>query len=180
MTTVNILVVTDPQESFVMDLITYMASQMPSLMNQGFAGYNVLTKDMASPIPVPDAPDRVAGFMGNCILQGDDNEEAVAKALNPINETIQQRWPNKVQVYTTLKQYDSFLGWFDEHYDTNQAGERYYIVSRLLDGEALTGNDEALKNAFEVAMSTGVANSMEAFMVAGKGVQEAVPREIAR
>ncbi|PTB44833.1 uncharacterized protein TrAFT101_000301 [Trichoderma asperellum] len=174
-TGVTIMIITDPKESFVFDLITYIVSQMPSLMKQGFSGYNIITKDMEIPIQEPGIPDRVAGFMGKCILQDVDDPEAVSKAFHPINETIQKRWPNRVQFYTTLEQYDSFLAWFDKNYDTNQAGGSLYLVSRLLDGEVLTGNTEALKNALQVGMS-GSSRSMEAFMVGGKGVQEATPR----
>ncbi|KAM0265115.1 hypothetical protein ACHAQJ_000267 [Trichoderma viride] len=177
-TGVTVYIITDSKESFVFDLIAYVFSQMPSLMEQGISGYNPIAKDMESPFqePEPSIPDRVAGFMGNFILQDVDNHEVITEAFNPINETIQKRWPNKVQFYTTLNEYDSFLGWFDKNYDTNQAGGSEYLVSRLLDKEALTGNPQALKNALQVAISTGSLGGMAAFMVGGKGVQEAEPR----
>lgn len=143
-------------------------------MKQGISGYNIITRDMASPIPIPGIPDRVAGFMGTCILQDVDDPNALATIFNPINDTLRARWPNKVQFYTLVTQYDSFLGWFDQNFDGSQAGGSSYLVSRLLDGESLTGNPKRLKSALQAAM--GSSATMSAFMVAGKGVQEAKPR----
>ncbi|KAM0519041.1 hypothetical protein ACHAPE_004034 [Trichoderma viride] len=175
-TGVVLAIVTDPKESFVPDLLAYIASQMPSLMEQGVSGYNIITKDMETPIQEPGLPDRIAGLVGSCIMQDIDSSEVITKAFNPINETIQQRWPSKVRFYTIIQQFDSFLGWFDKNYDMNPAGGSTYLVSRLLDGEALTGDSEALKNALQEVLSSGSTGSMAAYMVAGKGVQEAVPR----
>lgn len=169
-------IVTDPTESFVPDLLAYIASQMPNLMEQGVSGYNIITKDMENPIQEPGLPDRIAGLVGSCIMQDIDSSKVITETFNPMNETIQQRWPNKVQFYTIIQQFDSFLGWFDKNYDMNPAGGSTYLVSRLLDGEALTGDSEALKNALQQVLSSGSTGSMAAYMVAGKGVQEAVPR----
>ncbi|RFU71833.1 fad binding domain-containing [Trichoderma arundinaceum] len=171
---VAFMIITDPKESFVLDLITFVTTQIPNLMKQGISGYNIVTRDMQSPIQLPGVPDRVAGFMGTCIFQDVDSPDVIAKAFNPINETLRERWPNKVQFYTLVTEYDSWLGWFDKNFDGSQAGGSSYIVSRLLDGEALTGNSKKLKNALQAAMTPG--GSMSLFMVAGKGVQEAKPR----
>jgi hypothetical protein len=173
---VIVIIGTDSKESFALDFVTYLTSQMPSLMDQGVAGYNVIAKDIQNPIQKPGIPNRVAGLLGSFILQDIESDEAVTKAFNPINKTIQQRWPDKVQFYTIVEQFDSFLGWFDKNYDMNSAGGSTYLVSRLLDAKALTGNDEALKGALEVVLSSGNLSSMLNHMVAGKGVQEAKPR----
>ncbi|PON29066.1 FAD binding domain-containing protein [Trichoderma gamsii] len=175
-TGVTLVIVTDTKESFVPDLLAYIASQMPSLMEQGVSGYNIMTKDMQNPIQEPGLPDRIAGLVGSCIMQDIDGSQVITEAFNPINETIQQRWPNKVQFYTIIEQFDSFLGWFDKNYDMYSAGGSAYLVSRLLDGEALTGDSEALGNALQEVLSSGSKGSLAAYMVAGKGVQEAVPR----
>lgn len=172
----TLVIVTDTKESFVPDLLAYIASQMPSLMEQGVSGYNIMTKDMQNPIQEPGLPDRIAGLVGSCIMQDIDGSQVITEAFNPINETIQQRWPNKVQFYTIIEQFDSFLGWFDKNYDMYSAGGSAYLVSRLLDGEALTGDSEALRNALQEVLSSGSKGSLAAYMVAGKGVQEAVPR----
>ncbi|KAL7786986.1 FAD-binding domain-containing protein [Trichoderma ceciliae] len=171
---VTFIIITDPKESFVFDLITYVTSQIPSLMSQGISGYNIVTRDMQSPVQLPGIPDRVAGFMGSCILQNVDNPDVIAKAFNPINDTIRERWSNKVQFYSLINQYDSWLGWFDKNFDSSQAGGSSYIVSRLLDGEALTSNPKKLNMALKAATSSG--GTMAVFMVAGKGVREAKPR----
>lgn len=145
-------------------------------MERGISGYNIIAKDMANPIQGIGLPDRIAGLVGSCILQDIDNNEDVTKAFNPINATIQERWPNKVQFSTIIEQFDSFLGWFDKYYDMASAGGSTYLVSRLLDRKALTGDSEALKNALQQVLSSGSTSSMAAYMVAGKGVQEATPR----
>ncbi|KAK4080908.1 CAZyme family AA7 [Trichoderma harzianum] len=165
---------TDPKESIVFDLITYIVSQIPSLMAQGLSGYNLATKNMTTPIQIPGIPDRIAGFLGSIVLQDVDSPDAVAKIFNPVNETLHERWPDKVQFYTLLTQYDSWLAWFSQNYDTNQAGGSQYLVSRLLDGEALTGNPQKLKSALQAAITP--SGTISVFMVGGKGVQEAKPR----
>ncbi|KAM0254637.1 hypothetical protein ACHAQJ_006606 [Trichoderma viride] len=171
---VTLMIITDPKESFVFDLITYIATQIPSLMNQGLSGYNLVTRDMQSPIQLPGIPDRVAGFLGTCILQDIDKLDVITKAFNPINDTLRERWGDKVQFFTLTNQFDSWLDWFDINFDSSPAGGSQYLVSRLLDGEALTGNPKKLKSALKAAMASG--GTMTAFMVAGKGVQEAKPR----
>ncbi|UKZ74474.1 hypothetical protein TrVFT333_002142 [Trichoderma virens FT-333] len=170
------MIFTDPKESIAMDLITYIVSQIPSLMAQGLSGYNLVTRNMPSPIQLPGIPDRIAGFLGTSILQDVDSPDVAAKIFNPINDTIRERWSNKVQFYTLLTEYDSWLGWFDKNFDSSQAGGSQYLVSRLLDGEALTGNPKKLKNALQAAMTIGDGEAMSVFMVGGKGVQEAKPR----
>lgn len=165
---------TDPKESIVFDLITYIVSQIPSLMAQGLSGYNLATKDMATPIQIPGIPDRIAGFLGTTVLQDVDSPDVVAKIFNPINETLHARWPGKVQFYTLLTEYDSWLAWFSQNYDTSQAGGSQYLVSRLLDGEALTSNPQKLKSALQAAITP--SGTISVFMVGGKGVQEAKPR----
>lgn len=167
-------IITDPQETIVYDLITYILSQTPYLMAQGLSGYNLITRDMATPLQLPGAPDRVAGFLGSSVLQDVDSPEAVAALFKPLNDTIRKRWADKAQFYVLPTAYDSFLAWFDNNYDTDPAGESQYLVSRLLDGEALTGNQQKLKSALEATLAS--SGTIAAFMVGGKGVHDAKPR----
>ncbi|KAL7922893.1 hypothetical protein ACQKWADRAFT_326522 [Trichoderma austrokoningii] len=173
-TGVTLVIAADPKESFVFDLVTYLVSQLPYLMEQGISGYNIISKGTDS--EVLGIPNSGAGLTGSCIMQDIESTDVVTKALNPINETIQRRWPNKVQFNTTFAQFDSFFGWFEENYDMNPAGGSSYLVSRLLDGKALTGNPDALNNALREELISGTLASMAAYMVAGKGVQDAKPR----
>ncbi|KAK5999244.1 VAO-type flavoprotein oxidase [Cladobotryum mycophilum] len=165
---------TDPKEPFVFDIITYMMSQIPGLMKQGLSGYNLITGGIPNPFPMPGLPKELAGLLGTCILQDVDDPEAANKLFKPINDTIKERWGGKVVFYTNLTQYDSWLGWYNENYDMGQAGGSSFIVSRLLDGETLTGDPKKLTAALKSA--TKASGSMSAFMVAGKGVQDAKPR----
>ncbi|KAL7916572.1 FAD-binding domain-containing protein [Trichoderma velutinum] len=168
------MMVTDPKEPNVFDLITYLVSQIPSLMAQGISGYNVATNDMAPPVQVPGVPDRIAGFLGTTVLQDVDSPDVVDKIFNPINDTLNERWPNKIQFYTILTQYDSWLGWFKDNFDPYSAGGGLYAVSRLLDGEALTGNPQKLKSALQAAITP--SGTIYLLMVGGKGAQEVKPR----
>lgn len=173
-TGVTLLIAADPTESFVFDLVTYIVSQLPYLMDQGFSGYPIVTKE--TDLSQLGIPEKIAGLVGSCILQDIESNDVVTAALKPVNDTIQQRWPGKVQFSTTIEQFDSFLAWFDKNYDMNPAGGSSYLVSRLLDEEALTGDPDALKDALQEELTSGTLGSMATFMVGGKGVQEATPR----
>ncbi|KAH0497556.1 hypothetical protein TgHK011_004854 [Trichoderma gracile] len=167
-------IITDPKEPLVYDLITYILSQTPYLMAQGLSGYNLITRDMATPLELPGVPDRVAGILGSSVLQDVESPEAVQELFQPLNDTIRKRWGDKVQFYVLPTAYDSWLAWFSNNYDTDPAGGSQYLVSRLLDGQALTGNQQKLKSALQATLTP--SGTIAAFMVGGKGVHDARPR----
>lgn len=167
------LVATDPKEPFIYDMMAYVLSQTPYLMDQGMSGYGYVTPSMPRPFPVPGVPDTIAGFLGSTILQDTQDPKEVERIFKPLNDTIQARWPGKVIFLQISQSFDSFLDWYNVNYDQGQAGGGTYLASRLIDGKALKGDAKALAEAYKSAMGPGSGAS--AFMVAGKGVQEAKP-----
>ncbi|KAH7127428.1 hypothetical protein EDB81DRAFT_729501 [Dactylonectria macrodidyma] len=169
-----LMLVVDPDAPFLYDFIAYTLSLFPSLGDAGLSGYSFITSRFPNPIPYPGAPAEVAGVLGVFILQDTQDTQVLNNMLAPINQTIQARWPDGVQVIAGITPYNSFLGWFDDYYDQGTAGNSSYLVSRLLDKHALESNETALSAALEKAM--GTVGSLSTFIVSGKGVHDAVPR----
>ncbi|KND91631.1 6-hydroxy-D-nicotine oxidase [Tolypocladium ophioglossoides CBS 100239] len=173
-TDVKWMAITDPKAPFVSDLISYIVSQMPYLMDSGMSGYNLVSTGMPNPTPFPGLPTEIAGFMGANLIQNADDPNVAAKIFKPLNDTLKEKWQGQAVMFQTTEQYPSFLAWFDKNYDQGQAGQSSYMVSRLLDGKALTGDPEALGKALKAGSAP--SGGMLVFMVAGKGVQDAKPR----
>lgn len=168
------LVVTDHKAPFLWDMVAYVGSQIPRMMNKGLSGYNLVTTSMPNPIPGSGSPDNIAGFLGTAILQDAQDPGLIQQEIfRPINDTITKRWAGKVTLIQSTIQYDSWLAWFDKNFDSTTAGLSAYLISRLLDENALTRDPKKLAAAWKAGSSA--SGSMSAFMVGGKGVQEAKP-----
>lgn len=143
-------------------------------MDSGLSGYTFLSSNMPLPIPLPEMPSEVAGAFGTAILQDVSDPEAMSKLFKPINDTIQEKWPGKVQFIAMIDHYTSFFEWYKENHDAGRGGRNTYVASRLLERDILEEHNHnftaALKRAFE-------ANTrFDIFMVGGKGVKDAQPR----
>lgn len=143
-------------------------------MDAGLSGYNFITTGSPNPVPVPGAPDEIAGMMGSVIVQDADSPDALDKIFKPLNDTIKEKWHGEAKLFQITTAYDSFLDWFNVNYDQGTAGTSAYLVSRLLDEQALTLDTDALKEA--VKSASVQASGLQVFMVGGKGVQHAEPR----
>lgn len=168
------IVLIAPDSPHFFDILAYTLSQFPSLANIGFSGYSVITTGIPNPQPSPGIPDVLAGILSQFLVQDRDDIEAVNELLAPLNRTLHSRWPGEVQFILGTKPYDSFLAWFDEHYDQNPAGGSGYLASRLLDQGALEGNQAKLSAAIKSACST--SEGAITLVVLGKGVHNASPR----
>ncbi|PHH78727.1 hypothetical protein CDD80_6362 [Ophiocordyceps camponoti-rufipedis] len=167
-------IVADPQAPFLWDMITYVISQLPYLMDSGFAGKNFVNHSMPNPDPSSGLPSKVAGVSGQNLLLNASEPNIAAKIFKPINDTLQSRWPGKVLLHLETQHYPTSLAWFEKNYDASTGGYSRYLVSRLLDKQSLTGNETALRDALKAANEP---NGLLAFFtVAGKGVQNAKPR----
>lgn len=126
--------------------------------------------------PDPSIPlGEVAGVSGYGFVQDPDSPDAIEELFKPLIETINQRWPGEVSFSQNITNFDSFLEWYEIHFDaTTPVGVNAIGVSRLLDEQVLTSDSEAFKHALDGSMET--SGFVQAFMVAGKGVQEATPR----
>lgn len=167
-----VMLVTDADAPFVYDLLAYSLSSLPKLGEAGLSGYTFSTTRLPNPIPSPGGPAEIAGILGIFIAQDPDDVGQLSEVFNSMNETIQERWAGAVQFHNMPTMYDSFLEWFSQYYDHGGAGNDTYLVSRLLDEEAL--RSEGLKDAVRAA--TGGSGGMSAFLVSGKGVRDVVPR----
>lgn len=157
------------------DVIAYLFAQFPTLMDGGLSGYNFVQSGIDNPTPGPGAPGKVSGMTGSYILQDDDDPEAIPRLIGPIEEAIRERWGGAVASTLNVSSYDSFLGWYRENLDPESAGFDVYLRSRLLDREALEGDERALRRALEPTLGDPLSG-LQAFMVGGEGVRDAVPR----
>ncbi|KAJ5009477.1 FAD-linked oxidoreductase ZEB1 [Colletotrichum sp. SAR 10_99] len=166
---------TEPDAPYLPALTAYVLSQMPALERAGMSMYCTSSRVlMDNPFPVQSLPAQIAGMMGVALLQDQSNPEAMQELWQPINATIAARWPEAVFVLQT-EQFASWFDWFDKYRDARPVGYHLIFASRLLDEAALTEDVDALAAA--VGTATEKVGRVTAFLVAGKGVHEAVPRE---
>jgi hypothetical protein len=149
--------------------IAYLVSQFPSLGDQGVSGYSFFTPGssdlLGSPVPI-------AGIILLMSLQDAKSPDTMMQIWAPIISHIKTTWPD-LTWFNTTAQFPSYFGWFETFYDKFTAGKDEYIGSRLLDRAALTANVSALQDTLE-RMATG--SIAAAYLVGGKGVQNAKPR----
>ncbi|RDA94776.1 hypothetical protein CP533_6726 [Ophiocordyceps camponoti-saundersi (nom. inval.)] len=169
------IVATDPKAAHLWDLIAYVVSKLPYLSDSGLSGANFISKSALDRASAPGLPPGMAGVTGgsNTMLNLDD-PNTVNTIFKPINDTLNARWPGKATLYLQSTDYPSFLAWFNVHYDGTTGGISRYIVSRLLDKEALTSDPKAIREALQAANEPKGIQAL--FTVAGKGVHEAKPR----
>lgn len=93
----------------------------------------------------------------------------MAAIWEPIIAHVSTTWPSAVSGII-VNPYPSFKSWFDVWSDQSLTGFDQYVGSRLLDEKALTtSNGTELSQAFKLVGGS-------AYLVAGKGVQNAKPR----
>ncbi|RFN43426.1 6-hydroxy-d-nicotine oxidase [Fusarium flagelliforme] len=163
---------TSADAPFKYDLLAYILSQFPSLADAGLSGYSSLSP--RTPNPTGGEPKEVAGISGILTAQDVKHPDYIQKLFQPINETLQKRWPGMVQFTATQEKYSSFLKWYDVYFDQGAAGETNYIVSRLLTKDALEDEEEELSHALEEGCKP--SGGMVVHLVSGKGVRDAKPR----
>ncbi|KAJ0267575.1 hypothetical protein Brms1b_013703 [Colletotrichum noveboracense] len=165
---------TAPDAPYLPALTAYVLSQMPALERAGMSMYCTSSRVlMDNPFPVQSLPAQIAGMMGVALLQDQVDPEAMQELWQPINATIAARWPEALFVLQT-EQLASWFDWFDKYRDARPVGYHLIFASRLLDEAALTEDVDALATA--VGTVTEKVGRLTAFLVAGKGVHEAVPR----
>ncbi|KAK3336432.1 hypothetical protein B0T19DRAFT_38823 [Cercophora scortea] len=164
------LATTDIQSPSVFDMVAYILSQFPHLGDQGLSGYAFIFS--ATPNPYDGGATTVAGIFMAMVLQ-DSTVEAMTELWAPILAHVNTTWPGQFQLIFQTKTYPSFYGWFKENYDTSAAGVDKIGGSRLLDADALTRNLTLSAEVFKQFSEGSVGN---VYLVAGKGVHDAVPR----
>ncbi|KAK2616626.1 hypothetical protein QQS21_000449 [Conoideocrella luteorostrata] len=162
----------DPQ---LREYIGYVSSQATHLMNAGLSGYTFLSNSMpsfASGTATSGSNDTIAAIAGSLILQDQTAQDAL-RILRPLNETLHQRWKGRANIRVATTEYTSFAAWFNTHHDQGTAGGSFWLVSRLIPEDKLTGSEQELGEALWSALQS--IGSVQFFLVGGKGVQAAKP-----
>ena len=168
------MIFTLPEAPFAMEFTTWAASNIPHLADSGLSGYLQVTVDSAPPVDLPGVPDKIAGLMGNTMILDTQDEAEIYSIFQPLNETIEERWPGQAFSVFIIEPFDSWWDWFSVHFDPSEAGGSFYLISRLLDKNLLTNDLEVLSDALEpVLINDGW---LATYIVAGTGVHDAEPR----
>ncbi|CZR51587.1 related to isoamyl alcohol oxidase [Phialocephala subalpina] len=152
------------------DMVAYLLGQYPSLAEAGVSGYPMIFKSV--PNTLDGGKTLMSGVAGKVIMLNTTNSSSITSLFNPIFGHINSTWPG-FNFTAGTKVYPSFNAWYQENYDSSPVGYENVMGSRLLDEKALSANVTATKLAFERFSEGGVAT---AYLIAGKGVREAVPR----
>ncbi|KAK5995330.1 FAD-linked oxidoreductase apf9 [Cladobotryum mycophilum] len=168
----DFMMLVDARESFIYDMAAFIFGQLPTLGGKGMTGYTSVLARMPNPIPLPGAPEEVGGVIGVAVLQDTSEENDMLKLWKPINDTVNTKWPGKVQFLPRIVAYKSYLDYINVHYDNMTTGGDFYMASRLLDKTALTGNSKALSRAIEGVVDA--TDGLTAFLVAGEGIHNVV------
>ncbi|KUJ23468.1 FAD-binding domain-containing protein [Mollisia scopiformis] len=165
-------ILTTASNPYAFDMVAYLLDQYPALAEAGISGYPLILK--GTPNPLDGGQTLVSGVAGKVIMLNTTNSSAIMNIFSPIFEHINTTWPAPAFNFTAEpKFYPSFYAWYQENYDSSPVGYENVMGSRLLDEKALSGNTTATKVAFEKFTEGGIST---AYLVAGKGVKEAVPR----
>ncbi|KAL2180940.1 uncharacterized protein P884DRAFT_236234 [Thermothelomyces heterothallicus CBS 202.75] len=154
----------------IFDMVAYVLSQFPSLADRGLSGYSYIIRE--TPNPLDNGTTSVGGIVFAGVVQ-DSSPEGMRKLWDPVFARVNATWPGRfVQIYEP-RSYPTFLSWFSEHFDSDEAGHDVVLGSRLLDRAALTANLTALSAAYE-RFTAGASST--AYLVSGRGVHHARPR----
>lgn len=150
-------------------------SKYPALDAQGISVYSNLAANFVS--AALNITSAVDGFLGLFILPGlhpsNTSESLVAAVTEIINEaTAPYLGQFFFKIYPST--YADFWAYYQVANGPLDAGHDQVLGSRLIDGDALTKNLTALKEAYKTATPPGETTS--AYLVAGRGVMNAKPR----
>ncbi|KAI3335440.1 hypothetical protein F4824DRAFT_489622 [Ustulina deusta] len=158
----------DPQAPWVWDMVGYIASQLPYLMSKDVSGYAFFSPNITGPYG-DNGTQEYAGMGGEFMILDTQDINDMAAIWEPIIAHVSTTWPSAVSGII-VNPYPSFKSWFDVWSDQSLTGFDQYVGSRLLDEKALTtSNGTELSQAFKLVGGS-------AYLVAGKGVQNAKPR----
>ena len=152
-------------------MLAYVLSRFPALDRAGISGYPLIIRNTTGIRPGM----RVTGIMGKLIMLNVTEPAALMEHLDPIRAYINETWKGEFTYGGQTTMYDSFYQWYEVNYDHSPAGYNSVMASRLLDAEALEGdqNSEGLSDALD-AFAQGDLNTV--FLVAGQGTWKSKPR----
>ncbi|KAI1427068.1 hypothetical protein F5Y12DRAFT_792791 [Xylaria sp. FL1777] len=158
----------DLEAPWVWDMVGYIASRLPYLMEKDVSGYAYFSPNISGP-DGNNGTRKYAGMGGEFMILDTQDINNMVAIWEPILAHVNATWPSAISEIA-VNPYPSFKAWFDIAYDHSPTGYDQYVGSRLLDEKALTTLDSAkVGQAFKLARAS-------AYLVAGKGVQNAQPR----
>ncbi|PHH92004.1 hypothetical protein CDD83_9372 [Cordyceps sp. RAO-2017] len=166
-------VIVAPKAPYRWDVVSYVASKLPYLIDSGLSGANFIDGNISNSNTAHGLPYTVAGMTGRNIAIDKDGK-TVDKIFKPIKDTLDARWPGKAFLSVETKEYGDFFAWYKENYDHSTGGYSRYLVSRLLDKRVLEGDVKALKPALKAGSEPNALFGL--YAVGGKGVRNAKPR----
>ncbi len=168
-------VMTDSTNPQAFDMVAYVMSKLPDLVDAGVSGYPGVVNTVAEALIIPAAANStrfVKGMMGKLIMLNTTNPANITRLFDPIFAHINATWPGFTATTNTTF-FPSFNEWYRVNYDPTLTGFENIVGSRLLNRDALTTDPMSVKVAIAKFSAWGQA---EVFMVSGKGVHDAKPR----
>jgi hypothetical protein len=172
--TIGSLAVTGTEEEF-WDVMTNVLSQYPDLNDQGITCYSNIAPNYT--LTAGNTTYQVNGYSAIFLLpllSPSNSSDSLATAVSNMVSNVTAPYP--LQFATTINSttYPNFWLYFVENNGPLNGGVDMLLGSRLLDGNALTTNLTALKQAFQTATPPGSVTQVN--LVAGKNVWDAHPR----
>jgi hypothetical protein len=173
--TVTAIVATFPGSPAYWDVMAAILSKFPALDAQGISTYSMFAPNFMSAAFNITTP--VDGFLGSFILPGlhpTNTSASLVAAITELMTGATSEYPG--QFFTSLlpSTFEDFWEYYQGANGPLDAGHDQVLGSRLLDGNALTQNITALKEAYKAATPPGSITS--AYLVGGRGVMNAKPR----
>jgi hypothetical protein len=109
------------------------------------------------------------------LISPSNSSESFETAINNFMSNAITSYKLQITPDITFQTYASFWAYYMDNNGPLSAGGDVILGSRLLDGQALTGNLTALKQAFRTATPPGAVTEVN--VVAGKNVWNAHPRD---
>ncbi|KAI2639241.1 FAD-binding domain-containing protein [Xylaria nigripes] len=157
----------DLHAPWIWDMVGYIVSQLHYLDSKGVSGYAPIYPNITLPSG-NNGNASYAGMNGEFMIQDTQDTDDMQAIWDPIVAHVKDTWPEAI-TSVRVNPYPSFQSWFRINYDNRTTGNDQYAGSRLLDQKALMSNSTTIGEAFRTSLAS-------AFLVAGKGVQDAKPR----
>ncbi len=159
------------------DVIANVLSQYPELDSQGISAYTFITPNFTSPsLNITSPLSAYYGIFSLPLLPSrpSNTTASLVSSIQNLFSAATKSYPGMFFTSITSKEYPNFNAYYILNNGPLDAGSDVILGSRLLDAKALTGNLTALKETFKAVTPVGSTTSV--YLVAGKGVSDAVPR----
>lgn len=151
----------------------YLFSQFPILSSLGLTCYNDVIGN--SSINGTDYSSFIGIFMLP-VLSPENTTSSLSAALRPLLTHISSKYSDQLSItISNVDTFSTFYEWWFENTGPNYAGIELIVGSRLLGSEALR-NTSALETALKGVISHKYAQSLNFYLLGGKGIADTKPR----